>query len=213
MTVKELRDKLTSFIESDKRNGDVQVWFNDDECNLLQVEKEEVQMVRPLDILGKYGDIPIGEIICCLNTRVDDDHDEMHIRGTEVVTSDTFEKNNEQAQRALERIGQHMAEHVYWRSGTGEKMGKLEGAMFTNEIRNIIQVYRKQFQEAAKEDFETNGVLKLRKNFTSEQIKIIERAATDLPPLRLKLSGEELNPMKPRTMCVNGIIVTDYANA
>jgi len=212
MTVKQLRDKLTSFIKSDRRNGDVQVWFNDDECNLLQIEEEEVKMVKPLDVLGKYGDIPIGETICCLNTHVDDEHGEMHIRGTEVVPSDIFERSKWQAQLVLEKIGKYMAEHAYFRSGMAEKMSQLKGSLFTDEVKGVLKVYREQFREAAKEIFETKGIRKLIRNFTREQIEVVRRTATELPPLDLELSGEELDPRRPKTMYANGAVITDYAN-
>lgn len=212
MTVRELRDRLDSFIKSDKRNGNARVCFDDDELGLLFVDSDEVLMVKPLDtIVNRYCEkAVVGETICCLNTVVNSEHDRLSIRGTEVVPPETFRTSWDKVLNALRQVGREIAERVYWLSGTGEKMGRLEGCLMNDQTKDLIKVYRAQFIEDAKERFESEYRRELSENLTPEQIQVVEKVATEMPPLHLQLSGEEFDQRKPETVFMNGIVVTRY---
>ena len=192
MTVRELRDRLNELIKEDKDYGDAPVYYDDSELNLEPISAEEVNVVKAIRQPSfRHEPRKVGDVFCCLNVnRYDCDEFEYTAGGAMVMPLKFINGDIDKVNEAMNYIARKIAEEVFRFNFAVEMDNRFQGVQYTDEVKNILKIYRERLAEKIEEEFYQLWFDDLSSVFMPWDVMKILKMAKEIP-LHISLTGNK----------------------
>lgn len=192
MTVRELRDRLNELIKEDKDYGDAPVYYDDSELNLEPINAEEVNVVKAIRQPSfRHEQRKVGDVFCCLNiNRYGCDEFEYTAGGAMVMPPKFINGDTDKVNEAMKHIAEEIAGEVFKTHFAIEMERQFQGVLYTDEVKNILKIYRERLAEKIEDEFYEEWFDDLSSVFMPWDVKKILEMAKETT-LQISLSGNK----------------------